>query len=668
MGNVSGNNFWTSSFSAMQDLLSSPETTLVPNASILAAATAVSLPNESIESILNNSPTNPSSNNRTSETHADGSTYKNSGLSRSSRKFELSPSNSNPKSAAPSVAATTSPTRTPHPRFAKDVTRFAPSPTGSLHVGGVRTSLYCLLHARANKGRFIFRIEDTDQARSTDDATLGIERDMQWLGLLWDEGPGVPGSTNGPYLQSQRLDIYNKVIDQMLETGKAYLAWETKEELDQMRKEAEAAHKDFRYRPRTYSEAELAKYKEENRTPVVRIKAPNRDLVFEDEIFGEVTASADSLDDMVIRKADGFPTYQFAVVVDDHLMGVTLVLRGAEHLMNTPKQLTVYDALGWTPPKFGHMALIFDEEGHKMSKRRKAKIARQEVEDCMPEQLKETPEVFWLDLARKAGIDSHEMLDFMQKKQDHVHIAEAIAKLLDVHLPMIDVLDFRKRGYLPEALVNYVSLLGWGPGDNSEIMTPQELVNKFAVERVNKTPAQFDVVKLTWMNRVYIQNATDERLFEAVKDYIAFNPDSHLARLGHEELPEIIALFRTRISTINDLDRQSRFLSHAPESYPNKLGEKLLMTSTHDIGYKNLIAAKNALKNVTSWDESSIEAAIKSLGHDNLKFTMQPLRIALTGTEVSPPLYTIMAMLGQRETLRRIRACLMHYSDGTFGN
>ncbi|TNE87701.1 MAG: glutamate--tRNA ligase [Deltaproteobacteria bacterium] len=536
-------------------------------------------------------------------------------------------------------------------------TRFAPSPTGSLHVGGARTALYCLLHARREGGQFVLRIEDTDQARSTEESAKGIVDDLKWLGLLWDEGPEVGGDF-GPYFQSQRLDIYNRYLDQLLAEGKAYEAWESREELQAMRDAAQAAKRDFVFRHPGYADEDVARYKAEGRTPVVRLRAPSHDLVVHDVVLGDVVMPAEKLEDVVVRKADGFPTYHFAVVVDDHHMGITQVLRGQEHLMNTPKHLAIYEALGWEPPKYGHMPLIFSMDGSKMSKRDKAKTARAAARDAS--KARGAKDHAWL--AEATGVDAAELQQFMKKKNDGVALAEAIAKHLAVPLPMIDVTDFKKGGYLPEALNNFLALLGWSPGDDREVMTLAEMQELFTVDRIGKTNAKFDTTKLEWLNGETIRRSTLDRLVEAHDDYLGWT-ESPLAGLSAAQRRDLLEMYQARIKTFADLDVQASFFVTAPTAYDDKGAAKWLLKG-EPTGLAHLAATRSAIAECV-WTVDGIEEAVKSLAEARevgMGKLAQPLRMALTGTASSPGLGQTVAFFARDEVLARIDACLAHFA------
>jgi glutamyl-tRNA synthetase len=523
-------------------------------------------------------------------------------------------------------------------------TRFAPSPTGSLHVGGVRTALYCSLWAKRTGGRFLLRIEDTDRLRSTEEAAAGILRDLRWLGLTWDEGPDAP-SPCGPFFQSQRLDRYDAVIAELLAAGRAYEAWEEPAELEAMRKAAEASGAGFRYRRRRWTDAEIAAFRAAGRRPVVRLAAPHRDVTHDDVILGPVTVTADHLDDLVLRKTDGMPTYHFAVVVDDHDMGIDLILRGQEHLMNTHKHLLITEALGWTPPRAGHLPLIFDARGAKMSKREKSRVARQAARDAA------RPEG-WAWLAQAAGRPLDEVEGFVARKHDGVATAEAIARALAVALPLVEVMDFRRAGFLPEAIINYMALLGWGRADDAEILTFGELVDRFHLDDVNTTAARFDLDKLRWVNAEWMKRLTDDRLLAALGSWLGV-VDSPVSGLDEPHRRELLDLYRARAATFGDLDRMARFFSERPTTYEPKAVAKWLGPD----GRAALAAARDVLATV-DWTPGAIGAAFAALAeaHGGLGAVAQPLRVALTGTAASPEIERTVAFLSRAEVLARIEA------------
>lgn len=536
-------------------------------------------------------------------------------------------------------------------------TRFAPSPTGSLHVGGVRTALYCLLLARSTGGSFVLRIEDTDRARSTEESYRGILRDLRWLGLQWDEGPDLetPGP-HGPYLQSQRLDLYNRYVDELLEKGVAYLAWETPQELETERKAALAAKQDWHYRRRDYTPEDLARFQAEGRTPVVRLQAPDHAITVTDGVLGEVTLEAEKLDDIVIRKADGFPTYHFAVVVDDHHMQIDLVLRGQEHLMNTHKHVGVYEALAWEPTPTAHLPLILNPDGSKMSKRDKARTARDAARRARDAEGLEG----WDWLAERASLPLDDVVTFMDRKHDGIVVAEAIAQALDIDLPMIDVLDFRKGGYVPEALVNYLALLGWSPGDDREVLTLDEMIEAFSLDRVNHTAARFDPVKLAWLNGETIRRLSVEALHEHMASWMEV-VTTPLARATPEQRTALLRMYQPRMQTFAEMDKNARFFFEAPTSWEKKAADKHLLKGG---GLDRLEQAATALMDVGRWEAESIERTLQlTCDQAGVKIgrVAQPLRVAVSGQAVTPPIFDVLAFLGRDETLERIKRCVAHF-------
>ncbi len=526
--------------------------------------------------------------------------------------------------------------------------RFAPSPTGRLHVGGARTALFNLLFARNTGGRMVMRSEDTDRIRSSEESEKGIAEDLKWLGLAWDEGPDC-GGPGAPYRQSERLELYRTHVQQLLDSGHAYEAWETAEELQVQRQAAQAEKKAFRYHGGPVTEAAAAAHRLEGRTPVIRLKSPGEDVSFVDAILGEVTVPKEDLDDFVVQKTDGFPTYHLAVVVDDHHMEITHVLRAQEHLMNTARHALLYRAFGWEPPTHGHMPLVFSMSGGKMSKRDKAKAARAKVREV------------GLDaagLAERVGLTEEEARLFLKKKNDDAELAQRIGDAVGAELPEIDVIDFRRGGYLPEALVNFLALLGWNPGDEREIMSLDDLSQAFTLDRMGHTAAKFDRDKLRWMNGMYIREATPERLLLAMRDYLSF-AGGPMDGLDDAALARILALYRERSPTLADLESQARFLFEAPTTWgPEKALRKHLLGE----GLERLAASRAALSDLETWEEGVLEAALTELAERDCEGRMgkiaQPIRIALSGGPVSPPIFVVLQMLGQEESLARIDACL----------
>jgi len=536
--------------------------------------------------------------------------------------------------------------------------RFAPSPTGLLHVGGARTALFNLLFARSVNGRHILRIEDTDRVRSSLESERRICEDLKWLGIAWDEGPDV-GGPGAPYRQSERLDLYRAAAKVLLAKGAAFEAWETREELTVMRAAGVAADGGWRYRRPRYSDADVARFKAEGREPVLRFdtawKGAREPVTVFDRILGEVNVGPNDLEDFVIVKADGFPTYHFAVVVDDHHMKVTHVLRAQEHLLNTVKHVVLYDALEWDVPEHGHMPVIHSMTGGKMSKRDKARAARLAARES------------GLDnavLAARSGLTEDTVQRFRKKKIDDVDVAAAIAGVLGAELPEIDVMDFRRAGHLPEALVNYLALLGWSPGEDREVMSLEEMCERFTIERVGKTAAKFDREKLKWMGGVYMRDATIDRLYLGLQDYCALNPESPLVGADEALQRALLEMYQPRIQTFGDLEESAGFFFSAPVEYgPAKALKKHLFKG----GLERLALTAEVLHACPGWTAEHINDALKAVADTHaegkLGLIAQPLRIALTGRPVSPSIDVTLVYIGREETLARIDTCLAHFKD-----
>ncbi len=489
--------------------------------------------------------------------------------------------------------------------------RFAPSPTGYLHIGGARTVLFNWLVARQTGGTFVLRIEDTDRTRHVEDSVGKILDDLQWLGLNWDEGPNVGGDC-GPYFQSERLDLYNKYLQQLLESGEAYYALETPEQLEAMREQARREKRNVNYtRPDPVPTiAQGLAAKEQGHPVVIRLKMPGTAITVVDEILGEVTLEADQLEDFVIQKSDGYPTYHFACVVDDALMRITHVLRGQEHLMNTPKHIAIQRALGFATPHYGHMPVIFNMDGSKMSKRDKEK-------------------------ALKEGRQP----------------------------PEIDVHDFRESGYLPEALLNFISLLGWSTGDDQEQIDVAETIKRFRIERIGKTNAKFDREKLLSFNTDWAARLSSERLLEAFKDFLSINPNvpANMTTADDAVLPrvlEVCAGFRTFV----DVVKKAGFLFVDDDAieYDPKAVKKVLAKNDGE-GYAVLEALIPKLEAVTDWSAGPLEELINGVvveRQTKLGKIAQPIRVAVSGSTISPSIHDTLVLLGKPRTLTRLKQCM----------
>jgi glutamyl/glutaminyl-tRNA synthetase len=534
-------------------------------------------------------------------------------------------------------------------------TRFAPSPTGFLHVGGARTALYSWLFAQQAKRRgetggakFVLRIEDTDQVRSTAESAAGILNDLNWLGLNWDEGP-VAGGAKNEYFQSMRLDIYNKHLAELVEKKLAYEAYESPQQLAAMRQVAEKQKKPFRYR-RDMPGRQLSP--QEGVKPVLRFAMPYKDITVTDQILGDVTVKADEHDDIIIRKSDGFPTYHFAVVVDDHYMGITHVLRAQEHLMNTFKHLGLYEALGWTPPQHGHLPLVFNMDNSKMSKREKAKAVRADIQAKHPDKN-------YAALVEKSGVDAKALAEFMAKKSDAVETAMKLAAVTHTHLPEIDVQDFRRSGYLPEALLNFIALVGWAPGQDREIVTMDQMIELFSLDGIQKTNARFDRKKLAWMNGEYIRKSSIDRLADAVESFNAVT-DYPIKQASREVIKELLGMYQERMVTIGEMAENARFFWEDPVM-DAKAVEKNIKNNN---GVEFLKQSLAILEPVTDWTKTALADPLEkilALGVDHggkRGAAAQPIRVAISGNTVTPPLLETLALLGREKTLGRIRRAL----------
>ncbi len=550
-------------------------------------------------------------------------------------------------------------------------TRFAPSPSGHLHVGGARTALFCWAYARQHGGKFILRIEDTDQKRSSDAASVGFLRDLKWLGIEWDEGPEFVdrdgsrcgGGAYGPYFQSQRLDLYTKYLQQLVREGKAYYAFDTAAELDAQRKAAREAGRNYRYdrtAATSLSAEQVQRRRDAGEPAVIRFRLPDEPIVIRDEILGEATIPAEQLDDFVICKADGFPTYHFAVVVDDELMQVTHVIRAQEHFMNTARHLRLQEALGFRRPVYAHLPLIFNPDGSKMSKRDKDKALRAAVRSMgVPPVERAGGEV--------ASISADTFAAWLKDKDRQLEFdeANALSEALGVPLPEINVDDFRRSGYLPEVLINYLALLGWNPGGDVEKFDKAFLVERFSFDRVMKGPAKFDRAKLLAFNHDAIQALSTEEFVRLFRAHCAeFHPE-FIEHLTPEHFDLLAAANHKRSKTLDDQVRSSRFFIDGDESITYDAADKNLrkvMCAGEPTGRAHLEALLPILQGVSDWSVATLEQAISAYVQQhaggNLGKVAQPLRIAISGTTISPAIYETLTILGCDATLRRMRRCI----------
>lgn len=502
--------------------------------------------------------------------------------------------------------------------------RFAPSPTGALHIGGVRTALYNYLFARQNGGDMILRIEDTDSTRFVPGAEEYINEALAWLGIGIDEGVRE-GGNYGPYKQSERREIYRKHVDQLLDAGKAYIAFDTPEELNAKR--AEVAN--FQYDASTRGSmrnslslpADEVKALIDAGTPyVVRFKIePNHDVVVNDLIRGKVTINSSILDDKVLYKsADQLPTYHLANIVDDHLMEVSHVIRGEEWLPSAPLHVLLYEAFGWadTMPQFVHLPLLLKPTGKgKLSKRDGKKLG-------FP--------VFPLEWHDK-GEDGEEVWD-----------------------------GFRETGFLPEALVNFVALLGWNPGDDREILSMEELIKDFSFAHCSKSGARFDFDKAKWFNHEYLINKPDAELAEMFKPVLQEH-GVDVAKYSDEYLAKVVGLVKGRITFVKDLWEQARFFFVAPESYAEKDVKKRWKEDTPQI-MKELIQVLEGIEDFSSKPSEDIVLGWITDNGYHMGNVMNAFRLVVVGECKGPHMFDITELIGKEETIARIEKGLQRIS------
>ena len=530
------------------------------------------------------------------------------------------------------------------------VDRFAPSPTGYLHVGGARTALFNWLQARHTGGKFLLRIEDTDLARSTEQAMLQLLEDLRWLGLQWDNPE--------PVFQSKRLPTYNKIIDGLIARRLAYKAYDTPEELDAMRKEAEKAKRQFVYRRGPAPAEQAAKFEAQGRVPVVRFIMAVKEYRFTDEVLGEITLPADEADHFVIRKSDGMPTYHFAVVVDDAEMQITHVLRGQEHTKNTFRHLALQEALGYPRPAYAHLTTIQNPDGTKMGKRDRDKAVRQRAQEWLKSTKKSTG-----DLAVLSGLPEERMAGWIADNKKQLDIPEqlAVMHIIGLHaveLPEILVHDFRKNGYLPEALLNFLALLGWSPGGDRERMSMEDMVQLFSLDRVGKSNPKFDRTKLLAFNTEAAAAAPVERLVRAFRDYLSVNPESPLNQADDASLARLLQM-KKGFRLLREVDEASRFFFTPDEQivYAADAVEKVLKKQN---GLSVLRDLRPILTGLPDWTAAALDAAVKGYAEKTglgLGKVAQPLRVAVSGGTISPPIFESLELLGRDRTLARIDRC-----------
>lgn len=472
--------------------------------------------------------------------------------------------------------------------------RFAPSPTGSLHIGGARTALFNWLFARRHGGKMVLRLEDTDASRSTQASVDGILDGLRWLGLDWDEGPEIGGSY-GPYKQSERLEIYQQYIQQLLEEEKAYYCFCSPEDIEAERTKAREARVDYRYdgRCRQLSQEEVKSRLEAGEKAVVRLKfVPEGETVISDLIRGEVHFKNSLFDDLIIQKSDGNPTYNFAVVVDDHLMHISHVIRAEEHLPNTPKQVFIYRALGWELPQFAHVSMILAPDRSKLSKRHGA----------------------------------------------------------------TSVQEFRDDGYLPQALRNYLALLGWSPGEDLTLMSLAEMRESFDLSHVSKAAAVYDIEKLTWMNGYYITESPLDDIVTLLKPEA--KQRGWITEDNDQRFTKIVDLIRSRIKTLAEFFDAAAYFYEDIKEYDQKGLQKHFARSD---SIERLKAVYRLVENAHPFDALNLEEDLRQEAQAmGLKAgdLIHPTRLALSGRTSTPGIFELMILLGQQTCLERLQKAI----------
>lgn len=482
--------------------------------------------------------------------------------------------------------------------------RFAPSPTGYLHIGGLRTALYNYLFAKANQGKMVLRIEDTDRTRFVEGAIEGLIQSLKWAGIDYDEGvfmedgKVVEKGDYGPYIQSERLDIYQKYVDQLLEDGHAYYCFCSKDRLDHLREEQKIKGQIPRYDglcrsiPLEEARERIAK----GEKAVVRLKLPeNMDIKFHDAVRGDITINTNEMDDQVLMKSDGFPTYHMAVVVDDHLMKITHIVRGEEWLPSTPKHIYLYDCLGWEKPQYVHLPGVLNSDHKKLSKRQGD----------------------------------------------------------------VSVEDFKNRGYLPEGLINYLALVGWSPQDNEEILSMKDLIDQFSFDRVSKAGGVFDKNKLDWVNAHYIKELPIDDLVDlSIPELVKAGLISQDFAQGHRDwLKLLLETVRESLSRIEEVPEKTAFLFGDLEVTEEEAKDQLASDQIKDL----LGALKEELEAVDQVDEEFAKTVMKRIQKKTGikgKGLYMPTRAAITGNVHGPELSNIMELLGKDKMLERINQIL----------
>ncbi len=468
--------------------------------------------------------------------------------------------------------------------------RYAPSPTGYIHIGNLRTALYNFLFARHTGGKFIVRIEDTDRTRFVPGAVENLINTLKWVGLDYDEGPEIGGNF-APYFQSQRLAIYKEYADYLIKNKKAYYCFCTHERLTRLREEQSKTTKDTRYDKHCLNlpEEEIQKNIAEGKPYVIRLNVqPGMKIAFKDIIRGDVEFSSDVIDDQILVKSDGFPTYHLANIIDDHLMEISHVIRGEEWLPSVPKHILLYEAFGWRHPQFAHLPLLLNPDRSKLSKRQG-------------------------DVA---------------------------------------VEDYRKKGYLKEALINFIALLGWTAGDDKEIYTFEELIKSFSLERVNDSGAVFDIEKLKWLNEEHLRSKPDDVLIKMLREEM---PEKYnQSDFTDDYLQKVVEVMKPRISFIKDIFEKGFYFFEEPTTYEETALKKNWKTNSSDI-LKKYSEKISLLENPTKEDYEKALVETSTEMNVGKGAIIHPLRLAVSGVSGGPGIYDILFILGKEITIKRIK-------------
>lgn len=487
--------------------------------------------------------------------------------------------------------------------------RFAPSPTGYLHIGSARTAFFNWLFARKYNGKFILRIEDTDIKRHQEKTVNLILGSLKWLGINWDEGPDIGGKYS-PYRQSMRLEIYNEFAQKLVNKKKAYYCFCTPEELKINREKAAREGKFYKYNRKCLklSSEEIKKNINSGRKKAIRLLVPeDKTITFTDNVYGTITVNSNNIEDFIIIRSNGLPTYNFSAAIDDSLMKITHIIRGEDHLANTPKQILIYDVLGLEPPNFTHLPMILGQDGQKLSKRHGS----------------------------------------------------------------ISIEAYREEGFLPQAILNYLALLGWAYDEKTTIFSKVELIDKFSLNSINKKPAKFDYNKLLWINGYYIRNIKTKNLTKVIKERVKeqiLSKNEHKAKYifdGKKEnldkkIEKITPLVKERVKTLKECDKLVKpfFIKVEYDSKMKNYFKNKKINAIEIINKTVDSLSKINKENATNFNAKKIEKNLRLLAEKiNLNFRKfaEVIRIAIWGSTVSPPLFETIEILGKDETLKRLK-------------